>query len=117
MRSTVALSLSLALMVGACNSFPTYQDPYLAGKIDHQRAQRDNCLLVHTPQLDNGSADVTTVARAVAAACIDETQRLMTMAVPYADEKAREGFQQEAVRRAADIVLSFRRVDSRTASQ
>ena len=36
----------------------------------------------------------------------------MAMAVPYADEKAREGFQQEAVRRAADIVLTFRRVDA-----
>jgi len=34
MRSVVALSLSLALTVGACNSYPTYQDPYLASKID-----------------------------------------------------------------------------------
>jgi hypothetical protein len=114
MRSAVALSLSLALAVGGCNSIPSYQDPYLAGKIDRQRAQRDNCLLAHTPQLDNGSADVTSVARAVAAACTDETERLLALAVPYADEKAREGFQQEAVRRSADIVLSFRRVDSRT---
>lgn len=113
MRSAVALSLSLALAVGACNSYPSYQDPYLAGKIDRQRVQRDNCLLAHTPQLDNGSADVTAVARAVAAACTDETEKLMAMAVPFAGEKAREGFQQESVRRAADIVLSFRRVDVR----
>jgi hypothetical protein len=113
MRSAVALSLLLALAVGACNSAPTYQDPYLAGKINRQRVQRDNCLLAHTPQLDNGSADVTGVARAVAAACTDETERLMALAVPYADEKARQGFQQEAVRRASDIVLSFRRVDTR----
>jgi hypothetical protein len=113
MRSAVALSLLLALSVGACNSHPSYQDPYLAGKIDRLRVQRDNCLLAHTPQLDNGSADVTGVARAVAAACTDETEKLMTLAVPFADEKARMGFQQEAVRRAADIVLSFRRVDTR----
>jgi len=113
MRSAVALSLSLALTVGACNSYPSYQDPYLAGKIDRQRVQRDNCLLAHTPQLDNGSADVTGVARAVAAACTDETEKLMTMAVPFAGEKARQGFQQEAVRRAGDIVLSFRRVETR----
>ncbi|HEY2871073.1 MAG TPA: hypothetical protein VGJ56_04105 [Reyranella sp.] len=115
MRSAVAISLSLALalVVGACNSAPSYQDPYLASKINRQRVQRDNCLLAHTPQLDNGSADVTGVARAVAAACTDETERLMAMAVPYADEKARQGFQQEAVRRASDIVLSFRRVDTR----
>jgi hypothetical protein len=113
MRSAVALSLVLALAVGACNSAPTYQDPYLVGKIKRQLVQRDNCLLAHTPQLDNGSADVTGVARAVAAACTEETEKLMTMAVPYADEKAREGFQAEAVRRAADIVLSFRRVETR----
>jgi hypothetical protein len=112
MHSAFALSLSLALVVGGCNSLPTYQDPYLAGKIDRQRVQRDNCLLAHTPQLDNGS-DVTAVARAVAAACTDETDRLLARAVPYADEKARLGFQREAVRRAADIVLSFRRVDTR----
>jgi len=110
MRSVVPLLLALA--VGACTAIPTYQDPYLAGKIDRQRMQRDNCLLAHTPQLDNGSADVISVARAVAAACTDETEKLMTMAVPYADDKAREGFHQEAVRRAADIVLSFRRVDN-----
>lgn len=113
MRSAVALSLLLALSTSACNSYPSYQDPYLAGKIDRLRVQRDNCLLAHTPQLDNGSADVVGVARAVAAACTDETEKLMTLAVPHADEKARMGFQQEAVRRAGDIVLSFRRVDTR----
>ncbi|MBS0526395.1 MAG: hypothetical protein JSS04_22385 [Proteobacteria bacterium] len=113
MRSAVALSLSLALIVSACNSYPSYQDPYLAGKIDRQRVQRDNCLLAHTPQLDNGSSDVVAVARAVAAACTDETEKLLALTVPFADEKAREGFQQEAVRRAGDIVLSFRRVGTR----
>ena len=30
----------------------------------------------------------------------------MVMAVPYADDHARRGFQQEAERRAADIVLT-----------
>ena len=33
MRSAFALSLLLALAVGGCNSLPSYQDPYLAGKI------------------------------------------------------------------------------------
>jgi hypothetical protein len=117
MRSIV-VPLLFALAVGACNgAMPNYQDPFLAGKIDRLRMQRDNCLLSHTPQLDDGSADVRAVARAVAAVCTDETEKLLALTVPYADEKAREGFQQEAVRRAADIVLSFRRVDSRALSR
>jgi hypothetical protein len=113
MRSIV-VPLLFVLAVSACNgAMPNYQDPFLAGKIDRLRMQRDNCLLSHTPQLDDGSADVRAVARAVAAVCTDETEKLLALTVPYADEKAREGFRQEAVRRAADIVLSFRRVDSR----
>ena len=36
------------------------------------------------------------------------------LTVPYADDKARVGFHQEAERRAADIVLTFRGVESRS---
>ena len=47
------------------------------------------------------------------AACADETDKLLALSVPYPDDKAREGYAQEAVRRAADIVVTFRRVDVR----
>ncbi|HYD07240.1 MAG TPA: hypothetical protein VEC60_16010 [Reyranella sp.] len=111
MRSVVAL-LPLVLAVAACNSAPpSYENPPLAGKIDRQRIERDNCLLARAPQIDDRHSDIRSVARRVAAACTDETAKLLSMAVPYADDHARAGFQQEAERRAADIVLTFRRVD------
>jgi hypothetical protein len=36
----------------------------------------------------------------------------MDKAIPEPDQKARDAFQAEAERRAADIVVTFRRVDS-----
>lgn len=105
--------LPVALALGACDATPVYQDPRLAEKVNRQRIVRDNCLLSHAPQLDNGGTDVRGVARAVAAACADETDKLLALSVPYPDDKAREGYAQEAVRRAADIVVTFRRVDVR----
>jgi len=113
MRSVIALA-TLALVLGGCNiSPPVFENPPLAAKVNRQRIERDNCMLAKAPQLDDHSADVRGVARRVAASCWDETEKLMLMAVPYADDKARLGFQQEAERRAADIVLTFRGVDGR----
>jgi len=106
-------ALPVALALGACDATPVYQDPPLAAKVNRQRIVRDNCLLAHATQLDNGGGDVRGVARAVAAACSDETDKLLALSVPYPDAKAREGYGQEAVRRAADIVVTFRRGDSR----
>lgn len=106
--------MTLALLLGACAiSPPVFENPPLVGKIDRQRIERDNCMLAKAPQFDDHSADVRPIARRVAAACWDETEKLMTMTVPYADDRARIGFQQEAERRAGDIILTFRGVDSR----
>ena len=109
MRSVIAL-IPLALAVAACGPPPSYSDPKLAGRIDRQRMQRDNCMLAQAPQLDDHSPDVRGVARRVALACTEETEKLLALSVPYADSRARAGFQQEAERRAADIVLTFRGV-------
>ena len=109
----VFAALSVALALGACDATPVYQDPLLAEKVNRQRIVRDHCLLSHAPQLDNGGPDVRGVARAVAAACMEETDKLLALSLPYPDAKAREGYAQEAVRRAADIVVTFRRVDVR----
>lgn len=107
--------MTLALALGACSPPAVYENPPLASKVNRQRIERDNCMLARAPQLDDHGADVRGVARRVAAACADETDKLMALAVPYADDRARVGFQQEAERRAADIVLTFRGVDSRFA--
>lgn len=113
MRSALALT-TLALILGACTSAPySYQDPPRASKIERQRIERDNCMLAKAPQLDDHGPDVRGIARRVAAACSDETDKLLALAVPYADGHARDGFQQEAERRAADIVLTYRGVDNR----
>lgn len=112
MRSVIAVML-LAFAVAACGPSPSYSDPKLAGKVDRQRIQRDNCMLAQAPQLDDHGPDVRGVARRVALACTEETEKLLALSVPYADAKAREGFQQEAERRAADIVLTFRQVGGR----
>ena len=112
MRFAIAL-IPLALAVGACGTSQSFADPPLAAKIERQRLQRDNCLLARAPQLDDRGPDVRIVARRVAAACTDETEKLLALSVPYADARARHGFQQEAERRAADIVLTFRGVDGR----
>jgi hypothetical protein len=112
MRSIAVLSLALCL--GACTATPVYQDPPLVAKIDRLRVARDNCLLAQAAQLDNGTSDVRRLSREIALACTAETTRLLALAVPYADAQAREGFQDEAARRAADIVVSFRKVDTRS---
>ena len=112
MRSIAVLSLVLCL--GACNATPVYQDPPHVAKIDRLRVERDNCLLAQAAQLDNGTSDIRRLSREVALACSAETTRLLALTIPYADAKAREGFQDEAARRAADIVVSFRKVDTRS---
>jgi len=113
MRSNL-VPMMFALAVGACTISPAvFENPPMVAKVDRQRIERDQCMLAKAPQFDDHSADVRPIARRVAAACRDETEKLMLMAVPYADDQARLGFQQEAERRAADIVLTFRGVDSR----
>jgi len=109
MRSAIAPTL-LAFALCACGPSPVYENPPLASKVNRQRIERDNCMLARASQFDDHSADVRSVARRVAASCADETEKLLGLAVPYPDARARDGFQQEAERRAADIVLTFRGV-------
>jgi hypothetical protein len=118
MRAAIALMTFALLLLGACSALSpaVFENPPQVARIDRQRIERDQCMLAKAPQFDDHGADVRPIARRVAAACWDETQKLMVMAVPYADGHARLGFQQEAERRAADIVLTFRGVDNRFAA-
>lgn len=112
MRLVVAVSLLLALPAGGCGWRPVYEQPQLQAKIERLWKERDDCLLANTPQFDDRTSDPRKVGRLVAQACTTQTMRLMDMAIPEPDQKARDAFQGEAERRAADIVLTFRRVDA-----
>jgi hypothetical protein len=116
MRSIVAVVLLLALPAGGCGWRPVYENPPLQGKIERLWRERDDCLLANAPQVDDRTSDARKIGRVVAQACVTQTMRLMEMTVPEPDQKARDAFQAEAERRAADIVVTFRRIDA-TAEQ
>jgi hypothetical protein len=110
MRSIVAVVLLLALPASGCAWRPVYENPPLQGKIERLWRERDDCLLANAPQVDDRTSDARKVARVVAQACVTQTTRLMDMTIPEPDQKARDAFQAEAERRAADIVVTFRRI-------
>ena len=112
MRSVVAVVFVLALPAGGCAWRPVYEKPQVQEKIDRLWKERDDCLLANAPQFDDRTSDARKVARFVALACATQTTKLMEMAIPDPDQKARDAFQAEAERRAADIVVTFRRVDA-----
>lgn len=112
MRSAVAVVVLLALSAGGCGWRPVYENPQLQAKIERLWRERDDCLLANTPQFDDGTSDARKVARFVAKSCTTQTTKLMEMTIPEPDQKARDAFQAEAERRAADIVVTFRRVDA-----
>jgi hypothetical protein len=112
MRLVVAVSVLLALPVGGCGWRPVYENPPLQVKVERLWRERDDCLLANTPQFDDRTSDPRKVARLVAMSCATQTTKLMDMAIPEPDQKARDAFQAEAERRAADIVVTFRRVDA-----
>lgn len=112
MRLVVAVSLLLALPAAGCGWRPVYENPKLQEKIERLWKERDDCLLANTPQFDDRISDARKVGRLVAVACTTQTMRLMDMTIPEPDQKARDAFQAEAERRAADIVVTFRRVDA-----
>jgi len=112
MRSPVVLLL-FGLVAG-CQAFPVYENPPKQQKVERLWKARDLCLLANTPRFDDHISDPRKVARFVANSCNNETNQLMEMAIPEPDDKARLAFQREAERRAAAIVVDFRRVDAAT---
>jgi hypothetical protein len=110
MRSVVAAVL-LAPLAAGC-SLPQYDNPPKQLRIEKLWKERDICLLTNTPQFDDHVSDPRKIARFVAMSCTNETTKLLEMTIPEPDAKARAAFQQEAERRAATIVVDFRRVDT-----
>lgn len=112
MRPIAVLPL-LGLLAG-CGPGPSYETPPTQTRVERLWKARDICLLTNAPQFDDHVSDPRKIARFVAMSCVNETSKLLDAAIPYSDEKAKLAFQQEAERRAATIVLDFRRVDSAT---
>ncbi|CAN5148173.1 hypothetical protein BH10PSE6_BH10PSE6_12880 [soil metagenome] len=112
MRPVIAVFLVLALPVGGCAALPNYEKPQHEQKVERLWKERDDCLLTNTPQFDDRTSDPRKVAQFVAMSCTTQTTKLLEFTIPQPDQKARDAFQGEAVRRAADIVMTFRRVDS-----
>jgi len=112
MRPVIAAFLLLALPVAGCAGYPNYEKPQHEQKVQRLWKERDDCLLTNTPQFDDRMSDPRKVAQFVAMSCTTQTTRLLEFTIPQPDQKARDAFQGEAVRRAADIVMTFRRVDS-----
>jgi hypothetical protein len=112
MRSDIAICLLLALSVGGCAGRPNYENPQHEMRVERLWKERDDCLLTNTPQFDDRTSDPRKVAQLVAMSCTAQTTKLLEFTIPQPDQKARDAFQGEAVRRAADIVMTFRRVDS-----
>ena len=111
MRPLVAVLL-LAPLAAGCAGFPLYDNPRKELRVERLWKERDICLLTNTPQFDDHVSDPRKIARFVAMSCTNQTTKLLEMTIPEPDEKARLAFQQEAERRAATIVLDFRRVDT-----
>jgi hypothetical protein len=112
MRSAIAVCVLLALPVVGCAGHPNYEKPQHEQKVERLWKERDDCLLANTPQFDDRTSDPRKVAQFVAMSCTTQTTRLLEFTIPQPDQKARDAFQGEAVRRAADIVMTFRRVDT-----
>jgi hypothetical protein len=110
MRLVVVASFLFVLSASGCGWRPVYENPRLQEKIDRLWKERDDCLLANAPQFDDRTSDARKVGRLVAVACTTQTMKLMEMTIPEPDQKARDAFQAEAERRAADIVVTFRRV-------
>jgi hypothetical protein len=112
MRPLAVLPL-LGLLAG-CAPWPSFETPPTQAKVDRLWKARDICLLTNTPQFDDHVSDPRKIARFIAMSCVNETSKLLDAAIPEPDAKAKLAFQQEAERRAATIVLDFRRVDAAT---
>ena len=101
----------LALLLGSCTVIPTYDDPRRVARIEKLREARDLCLVENVHQFDDGTSDPAKIGNYVAMSCNVQTSKLVDLAIPNPSPKAREAFQEEAVRRATGYVQTNRRIE------
>jgi hypothetical protein len=100
-----------ALLLGSCTSIPIYDDPKRVARIERLREARDLCLVENVHMFDDGTSNPAKIGNYVAMACTVQTSKLVDLAIPNPGPKAREAFQEEAVRRATGYVQTSRRIE------
>lgn len=90
----------MALGAGAC-TLPTN---VAIKDVDKLRAAQTTCLVRNAQQVDDRTSDPAQIARDVAAACNEVTQRLVATAIVKPSPQERRAFEEEAELRAAGYV-------------
>lgn len=112
MRSgSILLALLPVWALGACAVIPSYEDPKRVSRVDKLREARDLCLIQNVSRFDVASSDPAKVGNQVALACMDQTTRLVEMAIPNPSPHARAAFEQESAFRATGYVITARRME------
>ena len=106
MRIAVVL---LALPLGACvGAYPTPSDGRLKTRIDTAYKARDTCLATNAAGETAASLDSAAAARAVALACIPETESLVEVSNRDGDPRVAEAIRNDSEFRAMGYVLRAR---------
>ena len=90
----------IVLGLGAC-TLPTN---VAIKDIDKLHAEQTACLIRNAHQTDDRVSDPNTLAREIAMACGDTTERLVTKAIAKPNPQERQAFEEEAELRAAGYV-------------
>jgi hypothetical protein len=104
MRTALVL---LALLLSACSTTTT-GDGRRTSNIDKSYAERDACLARNAAADDISSSDPEILARAVALACMPETEKLVALANRDGDAKVAAAIRQNSEFRAMGYILKAR---------
>lgn len=106
MRFSIVL---LAVPLSACaGAYATPSDGRLATKINKTYAARDACLERNVETGGAGSPDATSAARAVAQACLPETEKLVEVSNRDGDPRVANQIRKDSEFRAMGYVLKAR---------
>lgn len=99
----------LVLPLSACaGAYTTPSDGRLMTRIDKTYAARDSCLARNAVADDASSGDPAAVARAVAQACLPETEKLVEISNRDGDPRVANAIRKDSEFRAMGYVLKAR---------
>lgn len=98
------LATVVMFSLGAC-TLPTN---VAIRKLDTLHAEQTTCLISNARQMDDRTSDPERIAREVAAACNDATERLVAHAIARPNQQERRAFEEDAALRAAGYVKAAR---------